>query len=475
MPPLTFPSTPTVGSSLSPQQLPSSPPHPESPRDSPHDSQNALPPPPPPPSSPLPSPPSLQPNSTPTPQPHQYLLPQNPCPPFPLNLTTLPTPIRHKIISETSISTLLTLSATHPTLRTDIQTSNAITDTVFNSAHNFHTSARPPSVQKLLITDPYLHPLFAKAIAESFDGADALSEDLTSGEYFSWLQQRCYVVHLIDQCFSEIEGNAKQKGKGKSVYCGIEGTKRKIILLQFWRLLDCIENWSVSISASLDGIQDGFKLTADDYFGWCVDFVNGFKHATLSDEEREDLSEVVGFFMEIPPMKLVKGGGRKGKSEGESEGENQDCFWKFLGMRCIVQGFCLLGGLERVVGALYGNYPLAEMRGMGKEEGMEREISRGIGKWVEWERDRAERRMWDARGSRKGVAKRKKIKSDKSDHGDCCDEGQDKNGDMKEGGNGDWNGENGDGEVQDKEEKMAEDIVNNDSEFVLEDQYDFQI
>jgi len=280
-------------------------------------------------------------------------------------------------------------------------------------------------------------------------------------------------VHLIDRRFSEIEGDAKHKGKGnKRVHFGIEGTKRKIILLQFWRLLDCIENWSVSISASLDGIQDGFKLTADDYFGWCVDFVKGFKHATLSDEEREDLSEVVGFFMEIPPMMLVKRRERKGK--GEAEGENQDCFWKFLGMRCIVQGFCLLGGLERVVGALYGNYPLAEMRGIGKEEGMEREISRGIGKWVEWERDRAERRRWDARGSRKAVAKRKRTKSDRSYNGDRCDEGQDKDSDMKEGGNGDGNEEDGDGKVQDNEEKMPEDIMDNGSGFVLEDQYDFQ-
>ena len=280
-------------------------------------------------------------------------------------------------------------------------------------------------------------------------------------------------MHLIDRRFSEIERDTKHKGKvDKRVHFGIEGTKRKIILLQFWRLLDCIENWSVSISASLDGIQDGFKLTSDDYFGWCVDFVKGFKHATLSDEEREDLSEVVGFFMEIPPVKLVKGGERKCKVEGESEGENQDCFWKFLGMKCIVQGFCLLGGLERVVGALYGNYPLAEMRGTGKEEGMEREIARGIGKWVEWERDRAERRRWDARGSRKGVAKGKRTKSDRSDNGDHCGESQDKNSDMKEGGNGDGNVGDGDGEVQDNEEKMPEDTVDNGSEFVLEDHYD---
>ena len=39
-------------------------------------------------------------------------------------------------------------------------------------------------------------------------------------------------MHLIDRRFSEIEGDAKQKGKGKTrVYFGIEGTKRGIILL----------------------------------------------------------------------------------------------------------------------------------------------------------------------------------------------------------------------------------------------------
>ena len=143
-------------------------------------------------------------------------------------------------------------------------------------------------------------------------------------------------------------------------------------------------------------------------------------------------------------------------------------------MKCIVQGFCLLGGLERVVGALYGNYSLAEMRGTGKEEGMEREIARGIGKWVEWERDRAERRRWDARGSRSGAVRRKRTKSDRSDNGDRCGESQDKNSDMKEGGDGDGNVGDGDGEVQDNEEKMPEDIVDNGSGFVIEDQYDFQ-
>lgn len=302
--------------------------------------------------------------------------------------------------------------------------------------------------------------MFAKAIAESYDGAEALSEDLTSGEYFSWLQQRCYVVHLIDRCFSEIEGDERRNGKGKKrAHCGIEGTKRKIILLQFWRLLDCIENWSVSISASLDGIQDGFRLTADDYFGWCVDFVKGFKHAVLSDEEREDLSEVVGFFMEIPPARLVKGGERKVE---EGEGGNQKCFWRFLGMKCIVQGFCLLGGLERVVGALYGNYPLAEMRGMGKEEGMEREVARGIGKWVEWERERAERRRWDARGDSR-VSRRKRIRGNRSEDVSRCDKSEDKDSDMKNGGNNGSDEGDGDLEAQDNREKLREDIGNNNS------------
>ncbi|PWW80480.1 hypothetical protein C7212DRAFT_342172 [Tuber magnatum] len=356
-----------------------------------------------------------------------FLLPSNPRPPSPLRLITLPTPIRQKILSKTSISALLTLSTTHPTFRTDIHTSNTITDTVFNSTHNFRTSRRPPTVQKLLFSDPYLHPLFAKAIAESYDGAESLTEDLTSREYFSWLQQRCYVVHLIDRCFSEIQDDANRKGKGKKrEYCGIEGIKRKIILLQFWRLLDCLENWSISVSASLDGLQDGYRLTSDDYFGWCVDFVKGFKHAILSDEEREDLSEVVGFFMEIPPARLVKGG---------DGGEGGDGFWRFMGMR---------------------NYELAEMRGMGGEEGMEREMARGIGRWVGWERDRAERKRWDARwdarwGRREVPRKRRRLVRNWS--GD--DRGEDKNeGRNNKNENDD---DDKDDETQDNEGAMAED------------------
>ncbi|KAG0127954.1 hypothetical protein HOY82DRAFT_624003 [Tuber indicum] len=437
MPPLTFTSASPAGSSVSSQSLPS-PLHSPPPHDSPHihNSQNS---PPPPSSSPPPSfsssPPSFQPHSTPTPPPRQFLLPPNPLPPFPLRLTTLPIPIRQRILSETSISTLLVLSATHPTFRTDIQTGSIVTDTVFNSTHNFRTSMRPPSVQKLLFADPYLHPLFAKAISESYDGTEALLEDITSGEYFSWLQQRCYVVHLIDRCFSEIQDDAKHHDKGKKrVHCGVEGTKRKIILLQFWRLLDCIENWSVSVSASLDGLHDRFRLTSDDYFGWCVDFVKGFKHALLSDEEREDLSEVVGFFMEIPPTRLIKGG----------EGEGEDGFWRFLGMRCVVMGFCLLGGLERVVGALYRNYGLAEMRGTGKEEGMEREMARGIQRWVEWERDRAERRMWDARRDRReGDMRRRRRRLMRDFSG--SDKSENENGDED-------NGDNGENEDEDEDD-----------------------
>ena len=273
-------------------------------------------------------------------------------------------------------------------------------------------------------------------------------------------------MHLIDRCFSEIEGDGHEGTGKKRPQCGIEGTKRKIILLQFWRLLDCIENWSVSISASLDGIQDGFRLTADDYFGWCVDFVKGFKYAILSDEEREDLSEVVGFFMEIPPARLVKGGERK---VGEGEGESKGCFWRFLGMKCIVQGFCLLGGLERVVGALYGNYPLAEMRGMGKEEGMEREMARGIRKWIDWERGRAERRRWDARGGGRG-GRRKRPRRDRSENGNRWDKSEDKISEMNRIKNSDGDAGDEDCEAQDNEEKMLEDIGNGFSGVVWEDQ-----
>ena len=106
---------------------------------------------------------------------------------------------------------------------------------------------------------------------------------------------------------------------------------------------------------------------------------------------------------------------------------------------------------------------------------MEREISRGIGKWVGWERERAERRRWDARGSRSGAVRRKRTKSDRSNDGDRCDEDQDKNSDMKDGGNGDGDEGDGGGEVQDNEEKMPEDIVDKGYGFVLGDQSDFQI
>ncbi|RPB00167.1 hypothetical protein L873DRAFT_835128 [Choiromyces venosus 120613-1] len=401
--------------------------------------------------------PTLPPYSTPTPPPLHALLPPNTRPGLHLRITSLPPPLRQKILSETSISALLTLSKTHPTFRTDIQTSTTITDTVFNAVHDFRTSPHPPSVQKLLFADPYLHPLFAKAISESYDGADGLlEEEGTSAGYFLWLQQRCYVVHIIDQSFSRIQDEEVKKRGGKKKKrehngTGVEGTKRKIILLQFWRLLDCLENWSISVSASLDAIKDGFQLTADDYFGWCVDFVKGFKHALLSDEERQDLSEVVGFFLEIHPARLIKGG-----HDGD-----EDRFWSFLGLKCVVLGFCLLGGLERVVGALYRNYGLAEMRGVGKEEGMERAMARGIGRWVEWERGRVEMRRRLAGFGRKGMPGRKTgPRREWSDDDDQDDENrvEDEDESMNENDeNGDEDEDEGEGKDE-GEEQIAEDI-----------------
>ena len=61
------------------------------------------------------------------------------------------------------------------------------------------------------------------------------------------------------------------------------------------------------ISASLDE-QGGPRLAADNYFSWHVNFAKGFKHAILSNEKREDLNEVVGLFIKISLVKLVKGG-----------------------------------------------------------------------------------------------------------------------------------------------------------------------
>lgn len=85
--------------------------------------------------------------------------------------------------------------------------------------------------------------------------------------------------------------------------------------------------------------------------------VKGFKYAILSDEGSEGSSEIVGFFTEIPPARLVEGGG------GEDEGENQNGLWRFLLVRCVVLGFCLLGKLEKVAGALYRNHLFLEKRG----------------------------------------------------------------------------------------------------------------
>ena len=112
------------------------------------------------------------------------------------------------------------------------------------------------------------------------------------------------------------------------------------------------------VFAYLHEIQDEFKLTADDYSSKCVHVVKGFKYAILSNEGSEDLSEVVGFFMEIPPARLVEGGG------GEDEGENQNGLWRSLLVRCVVLGFCLLGKLERAASALYRSHLFPEIRSM---------------------------------------------------------------------------------------------------------------
>jgi len=64
----------------------------------------------------------------------------------------------------------------------------------------------------------------------------------------------------------------------------------------------------VQFIAPLGGIQDGFKLIADGYPSGCGRAVKGFKRAISPNKGREGLSgEVVGFFMEIPPARLVEG------------------------------------------------------------------------------------------------------------------------------------------------------------------------
>src|SRR5205807_7980801 len=107
---------------------------------------------------------SFEPLSIPTPSPHQFLLLPNPYTPFPISQTTLPTPVRQRIIVQTSFSRFLTLSRTHPTSHTDIQNSIEIWDIVFNCVLDIHPQTYPPTAHSMSSSDQYFYPVFARAI-----------------------------------------------------------------------------------------------------------------------------------------------------------------------------------------------------------------------------------------------------------------------------------------------------------------------
>lgn len=208
-----------------------------------------------------------------------------------------------------------------------------------------------------MAADPHLHPLFAKAIAESYDGFEFGDSD--NGRYFVFLIRRCTIVHDIDVAFSRASASI------------VEGLRRKMALMAFWRMLDCIENWTKDKKE--DGL--GGKISAEEYFGWCLDTVRGFSHMARTEEERGDICDTVAHFLNLGPQDLVRGW-------------TPERSWDYLGWRARMIGFCLLGGLERVAGALAGRYYLAEMR---EESGLDIEIGRGVSRWVAFEKREREK------------------------------------------------------------------------------------
>jgi hypothetical protein len=278
--------------------------------------------------------------------------------------TNIPDACRTRILEFCSISSLLELYKTSSSLRHEIQHSPAIIDKVFNSVHDFNTDSLPPSTENILAADGHLHPLFAKAIAECYDGfAGNEGETRIEGKFFAFLLQRCRIAHEIDAAFKLYAPSH------------VQGLTRKLALLTFGHMLDCIQNWTV------DRARSGAKgiVSSDEYFGWCVDIMGGFKHMVRSEEERSDVCDVVNFFYNLNPEALVRGW-------------HPDRNWTYLGWRAIMLGFCLLGGLERLGRVLKGEFYLKDMR--GEEEGLERDISRGFGRWIEFEyRERDRRAM----------------------------------------------------------------------------------
>jgi hypothetical protein len=279
----------------------------------------------------------------------------------------IPRACRHKIIENSTISSLLSLYNSCSNLHHAIPHSATIVHEVFSRVHDFASDQLPPTMEKVMAADEHLHPLFAKAIAESYDGYDfdGFEHSRVSGCYLVFLVRRCAVVHEIDVRFSRINASI------------VGGVRRKMALLTFWRMLDCIKNWTQDKKTK--GL--GGDIQSEEYFGWCVDIVGGFKYMVRSDEEKADICDAVSFLYNLSPATLVKGWppGR---------------LWSYLGWRGIMIGFCLLDGLERVAEALDGQYYLTEMRG---GEGLELQISRGVARWIEFElREREKKRVqWE--------------------------------------------------------------------------------
>ena len=211
-----------------------------------------------------------------------------------------------------------------------------------------------------MTADPRLHPLFAKAIVESYDGYDLEDSDRggLNGSYLVFLIHRCIIVNDIDAAFS------------RANFSIVNGLRRKLALMTFWRMLDCFENWTKDKKAN--GLSG--DISAEEYFGWCVDILGGFKHMRRTEEEREEIAETVGFFYSLGPEDLIKGW-------------DPERPWGYLGWRTRMLGFLLLGGLERVAGALAGRYFLSEMR---DERGLEIPLARGVSRWIEFEKSSRE-------------------------------------------------------------------------------------
>ena len=74
--------------------------------------------------------------------------------------------------------------------------------------------------------------------------------------------------------------------------------------MAFWRMLDCIENWTKDKKAN--GL--GGKISAEESSAG-ADIVRGFSHMMRTEEERVDICDTVSLFLNLRPQDLVKGWG----------------------------------------------------------------------------------------------------------------------------------------------------------------------